>query len=328
MYFAQNLSTMSKNYLKATDTFGVSIIQNMKLLQLQTMWVQEKKESVIRDKIKRFAKEHEVKLRLEEIVEEKILDLNFFESFKAYVLSDPENLIICFRGSGSDELPETLINAVKDARFLNKDRLSFISDAVPRGNEYRKIKVHKGFYQEYCNYRKRLLAIVNKAKHKNKNIYITGHSLGGALAMLFSFEVAVNLKRKVYGYYYGAPRVGGKDFMKAFNREIPHSYRIVLQKDPIPKIPFSIKLLKIGIEYYHAGKLLQLNAKGQQIALNKISTKLKVSSVVSDFKKYHNKGIAYGKALNIFQNNHNTAKRCAKISSLAKATQKERELSQ
>jgi predicted lipase len=54
-------------------------------------------------------------------------------------------------------------------------------------------------------------------------VYVTGHSLGGALATLCAYELCNRApsKRAHYSvtmYTYGAPRVGNKTFADSFNK--------------------------------------------------------------------------------------------------------------
>ncbi|EGR28878.1 lipase family protein, putative [Ichthyophthirius multifiliis] len=81
-------------------------------------------------------------------------------------------------------------------------------------------KVHKGFYvglQSVLN--QSIECITNLTqKYPTANVYIIGHSYGGALATLFAFELAflnlVNNRGMIYHYTYGSPRVGNDIFNK------------------------------------------------------------------------------------------------------------------
>ncbi|KAI5437255.1 hypothetical protein KIW84_023393, partial [Lathyrus oleraceus] len=71
------------------------------------------------------------------------------------------------------------------------------------------------------------------------HIYMTGHSLGGALAILLALELSSNqlAKRGVISitmYNFGSPRVGNKRFVKVYNEKVKDSWRIVNHKDIIP----------------------------------------------------------------------------------------------
>jgi hypothetical protein len=72
-------------------------------------------------------------------------------------------------------------------------------------------------------------------------VFVTGHSLGGALATLATCRLASisppdRPVRLAATYTFGAPRVGDPDFCAAFTR--PPVYRIVHNLDLVPLVPF------------------------------------------------------------------------------------------
>jgi predicted lipase len=50
------------------------------------------------------------------------------------------------------------------------------------------------------------------AKHPGAPIFVTGHSLGGALAVIAALDLKLSLNVKVTVYTYGQPRVGNAKF--------------------------------------------------------------------------------------------------------------------
>ncbi|CAI5461435.1 unnamed protein product [Closterium sp. Yama58-4] len=73
-------------------------------------------------------------------------------------------------------------------------------------------------------------------------VYLTGHSLGGALATLFAYELSQsNLVRDrnihLTMYNYGSPRVGNAAFVARFNVYMKDSWRIVNRADIVPTVP-------------------------------------------------------------------------------------------
>ena len=85
-------------------------------------------------------------------------------------------------------------------------------------------------------------------------VYVVGHSLGGALAVM----AALRLKEKVKAVYtFGAPRLGNLEFVKtADGMKI---YRVVNHLDVVPTVPPSFKLL----EFRHAGQLHYMTHDGR-----------------------------------------------------------------
>ena len=70
--------------------------------------------------------------------------------------------------------------------------------------------------------------------NKDKELYITGHSLGGAMATI----AASRLKDEIEALYtYGSPRVGTRKFVKSFSN-VEH-YRHVNNNDVVTSIPLA-----------------------------------------------------------------------------------------
>jgi len=71
----------------------------------------------------------------------------------------------------------------------------------------------------------------------NYDIYVTGHSLGGAIAGLFAASLIrsnVLPRDKTYVYTFGQPRIGDINFAPYYKRLVRTSFRVVLNEDPIP----------------------------------------------------------------------------------------------
>lgn len=70
-------------------------------------------------------------------------------------------------------------------------------------------------------------------------VYVTGHSMGGAVATLCAFAMRKRLMEAGYQfpdpvvYTYGQPRIGNKTFQKAYNKAIPNTFRVVNESDAI-----------------------------------------------------------------------------------------------
>jgi len=106
-------------------------------------------------------------------------------------------------------------------------------------------RVHVGFIDGIANVETDLAQfdpIACGAKH----LWITGHSLGGALALI----AAARLKMKGFSasiYTYGQPRVGLGEFADRFAIELPgRLYRFVNQSDIVTRVP-------PGLLYQHTG---------------------------------------------------------------------------
>ncbi len=70
--------------------------------------------------------------------------------------------------------------------------------------------VHAGFYDYLERIWDTVENHINYGKREEKELYICGHSLGGAMATLAASRLG---DRVVACYTYGSPRVGGRDWL-------------------------------------------------------------------------------------------------------------------
>ncbi|HVI06998.1 MAG TPA: lipase family protein [Candidatus Binatia bacterium] len=100
--------------------------------------------------------------------------------------------------------------------------------------------VEDGFYRVYvqCGKLVRWLPAFGE-KFSSKSIVVTGHSLGGALAILAASELSEMVAGKIdlSVVTFGGPRVGNPQFAKAFNQRVPSTLRIVNTEDLVPTLP-------------------------------------------------------------------------------------------
>ena len=93
-----------------------------------------------------------------------------------------------------------------------------------------------------------LLPCIRRLDEKGCKIWITGHSLGAALATL----CAGRYGRAQGVYTFGSPRVGNENFKQHLDVEI---YRIVNNDDIVPRLP------SLGV-YTHVGELKFIDCDG------------------------------------------------------------------
>eukprot|EP00743_Colponemidia_sp_Colp-15_P014959 GILK01017852.1.p1 GENE.GILK01017852.1~~GILK01017852.1.p1 ORF type:complete len:332 (-),score=5.09 GILK01017852.1:185-1120(-) len=70
------------------------------------------------------------------------------------------------------------------------------------------------------------------------SVYLTGHSLGGAVAILCAYAMKKTLRIEPTVYTFGGPIVGNKAFKEEYNREIPKTFRVVNESDMVVSIKF------------------------------------------------------------------------------------------
>lgn len=159
----------------------------------------------------------------------------FFENDGAqcHAVWNKEEYVLAFRGTEPTELSDVLAD-------LN---------AIPRGAMTYGL-VHSGFRAEADKLWEDLKA--HQTGHQGKKFYITGHSLGGAMATIATsrFEEFTKVEQLTT---FGSPRVGTRKFVKHI--ETKHM-RFVNNNDLVTKVP----LMLMG--YKHHGELQYINFYG------------------------------------------------------------------
>ena len=108
-------------------------------------------------------------------------------------------------------------------------------------------KIHVGFKGEI----NKLWPTLEKAMANIDSLYVTGHSLGAAMATI----AAGRMQAKVIALVtFGSPRVGNKEFVNAL--KIQH-YRVHNNCDDVTKVPFSL------MGFAHHGTHVYMNYYGE-----------------------------------------------------------------
>ena len=181
--------------------------------------------------------------------------------FMGYILTSKTNNIIAFRGT------QTQADWVQNLRATQqeyRDRKTDKSYGL----------VHQGFLDIFRQKISEPLLATVQQLDPTIPCYITGHSLGSAIATLAALEIALNtpqIREQIQLYTYAAPRVGNSDFAQAHNNLIPNSYRIVNQGDFIPLIPpVKIENQEFNAEYAHLGQKWTFLTQYGDVLLNHI----------------------------------------------------------
>ena len=118
------------------------------------------------------------------------------------------------------------------------------------------IYVHSGFYKQLTtnNVCEELIESIRciLSDHPDYDIYVTGHSLGGALSTLFGYILANRIENNVKVISYASPRVGNYAWKKSFEetKNLIH-YRISNKRDIVTAFPI--------YKYHHVGTNIQLS---------------------------------------------------------------------
>ena len=123
--------------------------------------------------------------------------------------------------------------------------------------------VHKGFQEAFFGVEPILKAKLKAESGRGLNIWITGHSLGGALASLASTTIMDHIKNdSSYNlraiYTFGMPRVGDEEFVKqvelGYLENNVAAMRFRNANDAATKLPWR------WLGYHHSGQLMYLGA--------------------------------------------------------------------
>lgn len=114
-------------------------------------------------------------------------------------------------------------------------------------------EVHRGFADAFELVKADLIATVLALRPAQKAVHFTGHSLGGALALIAACELRTIFP--ITGLYtFGQPRVGDTTTARFVQDHYPTGYhRFVFDDDVVPRIPPG---------YLHAGRLYHFDANG------------------------------------------------------------------
>jgi len=138
-----------------------------------------------------------------------------------FIVANDDIIIVAFRGT--EDLRDWLTDLTTEWTVL-------------KGG----VRVHTGFFRSYSTIRERMFATVTRLlMQKARPVYITGHSLGGALACMATSELAnaddAQVRDSIAACYtFGCPRAGDKSF--DWYVKVP-LYRVTNGIDVVPTIP-------------------------------------------------------------------------------------------
>ena len=167
-------------------------------------------------------------------------------STQALLITGPKVAILAFRGTEPKQIEDWLT----DARFSPKPWDSGLGE------------VHTGFAGALEGVYPEIVARIEALRGSGRLLYLTGHSLGAALATLMATRLAARQVYPVQGVYtYGSPRTGNPEFADAYTRLVgDRTHRFVNNEDLVTRVPpraFGLKHVG-GLAYFDAdGRLHQ-----------------------------------------------------------------------
>jgi triacylglycerol lipase len=170
--------------------------------------------------------------------------LNVFdvEDTQCFLTADQDSILVAFRGTEASQLTDWISD------------LDFDLVAGPWGG-----RVHEGFYDALsCIWHLLDREVRQLHADRPRQLWVTGHSLGAALAIL-AVARWLEAGRPVAGLYaFGQPRTGDSTFARNFDFAFrPHAFRIVNHHDIVTRTP------PRSLGYQHLGTLIYLTDAGE-----------------------------------------------------------------
>ena len=156
-----------------------------------------------------------------------------FETLKAELAAAGFELVATFNNGGTQAFlakREADRMAVLAFRGTEKEAEDIKADLNARFYTRGGIKVHDGFRQAFALVEPMIKE--NVARLSDYKLYITGHSLGGALALVATRALSTDSIAACYTF--GGPRVGNSEFGDDIKVPI---YRVVNAADLVPRVP-------------------------------------------------------------------------------------------
>ena len=164
------------------------------------------------------------------------------ESTDCFLAANDSVVILAFRGTESRPRPGS-----KNSRNIWADvKTDLNAMPVDTGQG---MKVHQGFQRALNEVWQELVDAIKQLHSSSRTLWMTGHSLGAALATL-----AAERYKNIQGLYtFGSPRVGDSRFRAQFS---VRGYRLVHNNDIVTELPLP------GI-YFHVGELWYIDSQGE-----------------------------------------------------------------
>ena len=204
----------------------------------------------IRAFLERFSTDLMSERRLSTKFLKEILDNSQFSLLEVINVAETQG-IVCKRNAPNE--PHYLVLAF---RGTEKKVTDWLTDARCVPTVQGEAKVHTGFLEAFAkntdaqgrSVKNLVEEILERPEAKDEAgnalpIFITGHSLGGALALLATKLVAPNITGACYTF--GAPRIGNYEYFRFMKTPV---YRIVNSSDVVPRVPpGAIMIVLIGL---------------------------------------------------------------------------------
>jgi predicted lipase len=160
------------------------------------------------------------------------------DNTQVYLAQDDQSLVVAFRGSqcptSLDGFKDWLLTNANNLLILPEGRIGTDFAAAGVGARF-----HRGFLGALAEVWEPLSGAVQAAiDERERPLWVTGHSLGGAIALLAAWRLQRQFIPVHEVVTFGAPMIGNAAAAEAFQREFPNRiYRYVDIEDPVPLLP-------------------------------------------------------------------------------------------
>ena len=173
---------------------------------------------------------------------------------QAIILGGPQAVILAFRGTRSDQISDWMTDAdIKQTSFCSMFGGPDIG------------QVHYGFSNLLKSSWDDIWGAVKSFQDNGQTLWITGHSLGGALAVMATAAFTFGVKPlPVNGLYtYGQPRVGDANFCTQCDSHFGDAmFRFVDNEDIVTRVPPRTVPFVPPLFYRHSGQLRFFDGDG------------------------------------------------------------------
>lgn len=174
---------------------------------------------------------------------------------QAFIFRKQQHIVLVFRGSQqAADWGTNFKFRMKQFAITGTAQAS----AIPTG------EVHRGFQDAWQSVEKRVVYQLDKWWTPDTQLWITGHSLGGALAALAATSLEYQGFTIAGLYTFGQPRVGDWAFTRQVNERLgDRMFRYVNNNDIVPLIPPQVNPLNPGRLYGHMGQFRYFGWRGK-----------------------------------------------------------------
>lgn len=236
-------------------TYVEDIVRLWLSAESEDRWQKQNPADYVIDVIKSWLRENETSPK----------DINLQQSYRylasrvtdtqAFIFQKNQHIILVFRGS------QQAADWGTNFKFRMKQFAitgTAQAAAIPTG------EVHRGFQDAWQSVEKRVVYQLNKWWTPETQLWVTGHSLGGALAALAATSLEYQGFAVAGLYTFGQPRVGDWAFTRQVNERMgDRMFRYVNNNDIVPLIPLQFNPLNPGRLYGHMGQFRYFGWRGK-----------------------------------------------------------------